>query len=81
MLLADFHIHTTWSDGAALDREVVDLFGRSGQTSSPSPITSSTATAHRQDHASTRPHRDAETFRSIARRSSARGSAPWTATA
>ena len=30
MLLADFHIHTTWSDGALSVAEVVDLFGRSG---------------------------------------------------
>jgi predicted metal-dependent phosphoesterase TrpH len=30
MLLADFHIHTTWSDGALPMHEVVDLFGRSG---------------------------------------------------
>ena len=30
MLLADFHIHTTWSDGTLSVREVVDLFGRSG---------------------------------------------------
>ena len=30
MLLADFHIHTTWSDGKLGMREVVDLFGRSG---------------------------------------------------
>lgn len=30
MLLADFHIHTTWSDGKLTVPEVVDLFGRSG---------------------------------------------------
>ena len=30
MLLADFHIHTTWSDGKLSIAEVVDLFGRSG---------------------------------------------------
>ena len=30
MLLADFHIHTTWSDGKLPMRTVVDLFGRSG---------------------------------------------------
>lgn len=30
MLLADFHIHTTWSDGRLSIPEVVDLFGRSG---------------------------------------------------
>jgi len=30
MLLADFHIHTTWSDGKLSIPEVVDLFGRSG---------------------------------------------------
>lgn len=30
MLLADFHIHTTWSDGALSLPEVVDLFGNSG---------------------------------------------------
>ena len=30
MLLADFHIHTRWSDGALSIPEVVDLFGRSG---------------------------------------------------
>ena len=30
MLLADFHIHTTWSDGALTIAEVVDLFGRAG---------------------------------------------------
>lgn len=30
MLLADFHIHTTWSDGRHPLPEVVDLFGRSG---------------------------------------------------
>lgn len=30
MLLADFHIHTTWSDGKLAMSEVVDLFGRSG---------------------------------------------------
>ncbi|HUO83668.1 MAG TPA: phosphotransferase [Thermoanaerobaculia bacterium] len=30
MLLADFHIHTTWSDGKLSLPEVVDLFGRSG---------------------------------------------------
>ncbi|HUM01635.1 MAG TPA: PHP domain-containing protein [Thermoanaerobaculia bacterium] len=30
MLLADFHVHSTWSDGALSIPEVVDLFGRSG---------------------------------------------------
>lgn len=30
MLLADFHIHTTWSDGQLSIPEVIDLFGRSG---------------------------------------------------
>jgi len=30
MLLADFHIHTKWSDGTLSIPEVVDLFGRSG---------------------------------------------------
>ncbi|HYM60129.1 MAG TPA: PHP domain-containing protein [Thermoanaerobaculia bacterium] len=30
MLLADLHIHTTWSDGKLPMGEVVDLFGRSG---------------------------------------------------
>ena len=30
MLLCDFHIHTTYSDGALPLPEVVDLFGRSG---------------------------------------------------
>lgn len=30
MLLADFHVHTTWSDGKLPIPEVVDLFGRSG---------------------------------------------------
>jgi len=30
MLLADFHIHTTWSDGKLTIPEVVDLFGRAG---------------------------------------------------
>jgi hypothetical protein len=30
MLLADFHIHTTWSDGNLSIPEVVDLFGRAG---------------------------------------------------
>ena len=30
MLLADLHIHTTWSDGKLSMGEVVDLFGRSG---------------------------------------------------
>ena len=30
MLLADLHIHTTWSDGKLSLPEVVDLFGRSG---------------------------------------------------
>lgn len=30
MLLADFHIHSTWSDGALGIPEVVDTFGRSG---------------------------------------------------
>src|ERR1051326_3690408 len=30
MLLADLHIHTTWSDGRLSIEEVIDLFGRSG---------------------------------------------------
>jgi len=30
MLLCDFHIHTTYSDGVLPLRDVVDLFGRSG---------------------------------------------------
>ena len=30
MLLADFHIHTNWSDGKLSMPEVVDLFGRTG---------------------------------------------------
>src|ERR1700687_6047526 len=30
MLLADFHIHTTWSDGQLTVPEVIDLFGTSG---------------------------------------------------
>jgi hypothetical protein len=30
MLLADFHVHSTWSDGALPIPEVVDLFGRTG---------------------------------------------------
>src|ERR1039457_5937016 len=30
MLLADFHIHSTWSDGRLSIPEIVDLFGRSG---------------------------------------------------
>jgi hypothetical protein len=30
VLLADFHIHTTWSDGKLSMGEVVNLFGRSG---------------------------------------------------
>ena len=30
MLLADFHIHTNWSDGALSIGEVVDLFGGAG---------------------------------------------------
>lgn len=30
MLLADFHVHTTWSDGKLTVPEVVDLFGRAG---------------------------------------------------
>lgn len=30
MLLADFHIHTRWSDGRLEVGEVIDLFGRSG---------------------------------------------------
>jgi hypothetical protein len=30
MLLADLHIHTTWSDGKLSIGEVVDLFGRTG---------------------------------------------------
>lgn len=29
MLLADFHVHTRWSDGAMALPEVIDLFGRS----------------------------------------------------
>ena len=30
MLLADFHVHSTWSDGSLSIPEVVDLFGKSG---------------------------------------------------
>ena len=30
MLLGDFHIHTTWSDGRHSLPEVVDVFGRTG---------------------------------------------------
>lgn len=30
MLLADFHVHTTWSDGKLDLEDVVDLFGQSG---------------------------------------------------
>jgi len=30
MLLADFHVHTTWSDGKLSMPEVIDLFGESG---------------------------------------------------
>lgn len=30
MLLADFHIHSTWSDGALSIPEIVDLFGSTG---------------------------------------------------
>lgn len=30
MLLADLHVHTTWSDGRLPMRDVIDLFGRSG---------------------------------------------------
>ena len=30
MLIADFHIHTTWSDGKLSMPEVIDLFGRAG---------------------------------------------------
>ena len=30
MLLADFHVHTKWSDGTLSISEVVDLFGRAG---------------------------------------------------
>ena len=30
MLLADFHVHSTWSDGRLSIPEIVDLFGRSG---------------------------------------------------
>lgn len=30
MLLADFHVHTTWSDGRLSVPEVVDLFARTG---------------------------------------------------
>ena len=29
-LLCDFHMHTTWSDGALPLRELVDLYGRTG---------------------------------------------------
>jgi len=30
-LLCDFHVHTTWSDGALSMREVVDLYGSTGK--------------------------------------------------
>ncbi|MEQ1575136.1 MAG: phosphotransferase [Vicinamibacterales bacterium] len=30
-LLCDFHVHTTWSDGALTLREVVDLYGATGK--------------------------------------------------
>jgi predicted metal-dependent phosphoesterase TrpH len=30
MLLCDFHIHTTWSDGSVPLRDVVDIYGQSG---------------------------------------------------
>lgn len=30
-LLCDFHVHTLWSDGRLSIREVVDLYGRTGQ--------------------------------------------------
>jgi 3',5'-nucleoside bisphosphate phosphatase len=30
MLLCDFHIHTTWSDGSVPLREVVDIYGQAG---------------------------------------------------
>jgi hypothetical protein len=30
MLLADFHVHSTWSDGRLAIGEIVDLFGRTG---------------------------------------------------
>src|SRR5262245_26295184 len=30
-LLCDFHVHTRWSDGRLTVREVVDLYGRTGQ--------------------------------------------------
>ena len=30
MLLADFHIHSTWSDGRLPIPEIVDAFGRTG---------------------------------------------------
>lgn len=30
MLLCDFHIHTTWSDGAVPLRDVVDIYGQAG---------------------------------------------------
>ena len=30
-LLCDFHVHTTWSDGRLSVREVVDLYGSTGQ--------------------------------------------------
>ena len=30
MLLCDFHIHTTWSDGSVDLPEVVDIYGQAG---------------------------------------------------
>jgi predicted metal-dependent phosphoesterase TrpH len=30
-LLCDFHVHTTWSDGALTPREVIDLYGSTGR--------------------------------------------------
>lgn len=30
-LLCDFHVHTTWSDGRLSIREVIDLYGKTGQ--------------------------------------------------
>ena len=30
MLLCDFHIHTTWSDGSVPLRDVVDIYGQAG---------------------------------------------------